>query len=246
MTRTLKLALVASVAVHAAAFAVVCVVSGGESKSRVEEEPRVIMLVPVQEDFVVNPVEAPPPAASPPTPAPPPKTEPPPPVVTTAPVAPPPVEVTRPSAPEPEVKPAPTPVRKSLMDTSPAPTTNATVDTKATMAAAAPTRIATAVESNTQTNRPSTPVLITGRVKYRRAADPDYPPLARRRRQEGTVLLEVTISPTGRATSVVVKQSSSFPLLDRAAVEAVQSWEFEVATDVSVRAEIPVRFQLVK
>jgi protein TonB len=90
------------------------------------------------------------------------------------------------------------------------------------------------------------PVLITGRVKYRRAPDPEYPALARRRKQEGTVLLEVIIAPDGRASGVTLKKSSGFPALDRAALEAVPGWEFEVGAAQPVRAEIPVRFELVK
>ena len=92
----------------------------------------------------------------------------------------------------------------------------------------------------------TTPAWITGRVKYRRAPDPEYPLLARRRKQEGTVLLEVLIAPDGRASGVTLKKSSGFPALDRAALEAVPGWEFEVSTAQPVRAEIPVRFELVK
>ena len=102
------------------------------------------------------------------------------------------------------------------------------------------------VEPRPTTNVTAEPLIITGRVQYRRAADPEYPVLARRRRQEGTVLLDVIIDPRGHPTQVTVKRSSSFPLLDQAAVEAVQGWDFDVTTSVPVRAEVPVRFELVK
>jgi protein TonB len=71
-----------------------------------------------------------------------------------------------------------------------------------------------------------------------------------RRRQQGAVLLSVKVSAQGRALRVQVKESSGFPLLDRAAVHAVQNWEFEPArlgrVAVDSETEVPVRFQLAK
>ena len=83
---------------------------------------------------------------------------------------------------------------------------------------------------------------------YRVNPEPPYPLSARRRRQEGVVLLAVTVSPLGHATDLKLKQSSGFPALDDAALRAVQSWKFEPAR-LGARAfeseiEVAVRFKL--
>ena len=86
------------------------------------------------------------------------------------------------------------------------------------------------------------------RADYRRNPKPLYPPAARRRRQEGTVLLSVQVTSQGRANRVVLKQSSGFTLLDEAALQTVRDWDFEPArigaVAVESAIEVPVRFQL--
>lgn len=85
---------------------------------------------------------------------------------------------------------------------------------------------------------------------YRRNPDPPYPLAARRRRQEGAVLLAVRVAADGNAVSVTVKRSSGFKVLDDAAAAAVTKWEFEPARDdsrpVESEIEVPVRFKLEK
>ena len=51
---------------------------------------------------------------------------------------------------------------------------------------------------------------------------PDYPPLARAARREGTVILEAVLDTDGRVREARVLRS--VPLLDAAALEAVQQW----------------------
>ncbi len=83
---------------------------------------------------------------------------------------------------------------------------------------------------------------------YRKNPEPAYPLSARRRGQEGTVLLSVRVSADGRAMRVAIKQSSGFSVLDEAARQAVKSWEFEAARVNSMHIEsdieVPVRFRL--
>ena len=55
---------------------------------------------------------------------------------------------------------------------------------------------------------------------------PAYPMESRRAREEGEVVLMVTVNEQGRATSVRVHQSSGHPRLDRAAAAAVRRWRF--------------------
>lgn len=89
---------------------------------------------------------------------------------------------------------------------------------------------------------------VLAQPSYRRNPEPSYPLAARRRRQEGVVLLVVEVTPTGRAAGVAVQRSSGFKLLDDAAARAVENWEFEPAREgavaVASRIEVPVRFRL--
>jgi protein TonB len=90
--------------------------------------------------------------------------------------------------------------------------------------------------------------LVTARPRYKRNPEPPYPLDARRRRQQGTVLLSVHVSAAGAPQAVAVARSSGFRALDAAAASAVARWEFEPgrrdgeAVDSDV--EVPIRFQL--
>jgi protein TonB len=83
---------------------------------------------------------------------------------------------------------------------------------------------------------------------YRQNPPPNYPPLARRRGQEGTVQLEVLVNSRGGVNEVRLAETSGHDLLDRAAMDAVQTWLFqpgkrgEQTIDMWVR--VPIRFTL--
>ncbi len=83
---------------------------------------------------------------------------------------------------------------------------------------------------------------------YKSNPPPRYPESARRRGYEGDVLLSVLVDVDGSVTSLKVKKSSGFSALDRAAVEAVEGWEFKPArrmgVAVSMSVDVPVRFVL--
>lgn len=83
---------------------------------------------------------------------------------------------------------------------------------------------------------------------YKKNPEPGYPASARRRRQEGVVLLKVDVSEEGQATRVELQHSSGFASLDDTALHAVRGWEFEPARSGSRRVpctiEVPVRFAL--
>lgn len=70
-------------------------------------------------------------------------------------------------------------------------------------------------------------------------AAPAYPESARRRRQQGIVVISVSVSAQGQVTSLRVRSSSGFPVLDEAALAAVRHWRFAPAT----RAGAPVAAQ---
>jgi periplasmic protein TonB len=77
---------------------------------------------------------------------------------------------------------------------------------------------------------------------------PKYPELARRRRFQGTVIVEVLVKKDGTAGDVKVSKSSGHRSLDRAALEAVKKWIFKPGSEngrvVNMRVKIPVRFHL--
>jgi protein TonB len=78
---------------------------------------------------------------------------------------------------------------------------------------------------------------------------PAYPESARRRGQQGRVVLEVSVSPEGMPVSVTVAQSSGYPMLDAAAQNAVERWRFVPATragtPIAATAAVPILFRLV-
>jgi protein TonB len=78
--------------------------------------------------------------------------------------------------------------------------------------------------------------------------DPIYPEAARRRGEQGRVMLRVNVSSGGEPVFVTVQQSSGFPRLDDAAAAAVRQWRFEPAArdgkTVAGIAEVPILFRL--
>ena len=78
--------------------------------------------------------------------------------------------------------------------------------------------------------------------------DPVYPEAAKRRGEQGRVVLRVDVSAGGEAVSVTVLRSSGFSRLDEAAAAAVRQWRFEPAARagkaVEGTAEVPVLFRL--
>jgi protein TonB len=77
---------------------------------------------------------------------------------------------------------------------------------------------------------------------------PRYPELARRRGEQGRVMLRVSVSADGKPIEVGVAQSSGHETLDQAAVTAVKQWRFVPASQggrpVAAVAEVPVTFRL--
>jgi protein TonB len=85
-------------------------------------------------------------------------------------------------------------------------------------------------------------------LKATQRVEPVYPPTSRRMGEEGVVRLKVLVDERGRPHEVVVQNSSGYPRLDQAAIEAVRRWRFEPATDgsraVSAWSAVAIRFQL--
>jgi protein TonB len=85
-------------------------------------------------------------------------------------------------------------------------------------------------------------------VAEQQTVRPAYPESARRRGEQGDVLLRVEVAADGQPLEVSVTQGSGFSLLDDAAMAAVRRWHFRPATrggiPVSATAEVPIRFRL--
>lgn len=157
----------------------------------------------------------------------PPPDEPPPPTAAEMrPVAPP-----KPKPPQPRPAAAPRPTTQAAATTAPSPDTgNASL-------------------TQQQAASSSSPIVFEGRPRYRIPPTPAvYPPRSIELGQQGEVLVRVRLEPDGAAAEIVLWRSSSFPLLDRAALTAVRGWHFLPAIrdgrPVAAWVEIPVRFHL--
>ena len=86
------------------------------------------------------------------------------------------------------------------------------------------------------------------RPRYRENPPPSYPEQARRRRLEGTVVLEALVGGKGKVDDLTVHASSGHQLLDEAALRAVRDWLFEPGQrggmPVTAKVLVPVRFVL--
>ena len=67
---------------------------------------------------------------------------------------------------------------------------------------------------------------------------PEYPRRARRRGEQGLVVLRLDVLETGRVGGAVVHRTSGYPLLDQAALRAVKRWRYHPAR----RGSSTVRF----
>ncbi|MFZ3322849.1 MAG: TonB family protein [Usitatibacter sp.] len=85
-------------------------------------------------------------------------------------------------------------------------------------------------------------------MSYLNNPAPAYPPVSRRLKEQGRVLLRVLVSAAGSAENVEVRASSGSERLDRAAVDAVRQWRFAPARrgaeTLAAWALVPILFQL--
>ena len=103
-----------------------------------------------------------------------------------------------------------------------------------------------AVQQEDGVNLPGT--LQMAYPRYQDNAPPNYPALARKRGQEGAVILKVLVNREGRVDELEIDSSSDFTLLDRAAVSAVRKWSFEPGMrgdeKIPMWVKVPVTFKL--
>lgn len=95
---------------------------------------------------------------------------------------------------------------------------------------------------------PSQELPAMSQVAYLRQPMPHYPARSRHAREEGLVVLRVTIDETGRVAGVEIQRSSGHPLLDDAARDAVAHALFKPYIDGGVAraalAIVPIEFSL--
>jgi protein TonB len=78
-------------------------------------------------------------------------------------------------------------------------------------------------------------------------APPRYPLVARRKGWEGTVVIELRVSDSGRVQEARIEKSSGYAILDDAALGAVRSWRIAPngrADAASLKFTVPVIFKL--
>ncbi len=133
---------------------------------------------------------------------------------------------------------------------SPSPVVTAHETTEAP--AKAPITLATANPSNNPApeKADAEPLLVAPKFNadYLHNPAPDYPNLARRRGEQGRVILKVLVNSDGLPERIQLDQSSGYELLDKSALQAVKSWKFIPATSnnrpVSGSVLVPIRFSL--
>lgn len=78
-------------------------------------------------------------------------------------------------------------------------------------------------------------------------AQPNYPKKARKRGFEGTATVEVMFNQIGEQLSLTLVDSSGYSLLDAAAINAVEQWQFAAPspqTAFAYTVRVPVKFAL--
>jgi TonB family protein len=92
------------------------------------------------------------------------------------------------------------------------------------------------------------PVIREARPRYKVNPPPHYPPLARKRGYEGTVILKVLVNSEGRVVELQVDSSSNYAMLDRSAINTVKKWFFEPGSKgqkkITMWVKVPVTFRL--
>jgi len=85
---------------------------------------------------------------------------------------------------------------------------------------------------------------------YLKNPPPEYPPMARRRSEQGRVLLRVLVGADGDPREIAIKISSGFERLDRAAQDTVRRWRFVPARMGTLAVDawviVPIVFALTR
>lgn len=104
--------------------------------------------------------------------------------------------------------------------------------------------------SRTLRSAPTSEESLQTGVSLRRRTPLVYPRIAKREHWEGTVLLLVSVAPSGMPDEITIEESSGHEVLDKAAIDTVTRWTFYPAKDGNIPihsiVKIPIRFSLTK
>lgn len=99
---------------------------------------------------------------------------------------------------------------------------------------------------------PNTPqqqaATIQAKPMYQKNPKPPYPPLARRRNWQGTVVLLVTVDIQGQSQKVKIVKGSGYSILDKTAKKTVLQWKFTPGqingSPTAMEVQVPIHFIL--
>jgi len=99
-----------------------------------------------------------------------------------------------------------------------------------------------------QTGNQGVRVSANSNPNYFQNPPPLYPEFAKQMRQEGLVILAVTVDTNGIPIKVEINKSSGYQLLDQAALKTISHWKFLPGRigdlPVESKVTIPIRFRL--
>lgn len=146
------------------------------------------------------------------------------------------------------------PEKPLLASSAPVPAPGAMETQEAIRAEPAPSHPASGMNSSPATAPPGPPATPVTAARfdadYLSNPAPEYPRLSRELREEGRVLLRVSVSGEGKPLDIQLQESSGFERLDRAAMAAVWKWRFVAARrgdePLASWVLVPVNFTLRK
>lgn len=104
--------------------------------------------------------------------------------------------------------------------------------------------------ASAKTSTPATPIeVLSQQPRFKHQPKPPvYPASAKRKNQQGQVLVEVRLTAQGQQQELRIIQSSGVSSLDQAALNAVRGWQFlpelRQGLPVASRVQVPVNFTL--
>lgn len=147
--------------------------------------------------------------------------------------------------PTPKLKPKPKPVKTVISTPAPAPTPFEVAPPPEPQ----PEVQQVAVAAPAKEEAPPPPISPPSfNADYLQNPAPAYPPLSRRLREQGKVMLRVFVGLQGLPEKVELDRSSGSERLDRSALEAVKQWKFVPARQgsmpVAAWVRVPISFSL--
>lgn len=144
-------------------------------------------------------------------------------------------------------------VEKSVTPSPPVPVKTAIAETAEMPEPPVPTTTPPAVthtvaKDDKSATTPTSHVIQEARPLYLENPPPHYPLVARKRKYEGMVMLDVFVDKAGRVADARIFKTCGYAVLDKAALKSVTDWKFEPArrgkTAVSRWVRVPIRFRL--